>query len=101
MCIRDRGGDCPHCGARRIDVQLGLAATPELYVAAMVAIFREVRRVLRADWTCWLNLGDSYASTPGLKVNDHPQQSRNGQQGGVGPRDQHPSASRANLSAYK
>jgi DNA modification methylase len=53
---------CPKCNARRIDAQLGLEATPEAYVAAMVAIFREVRRVLRADGTCWLNLGDSYAA---------------------------------------
>jgi len=53
---------CGKCGARRIDAQLGLEATPEEYVAAMVAIFREVRRVLRADGTCWLNLGDSYTS---------------------------------------
>jgi DNA modification methylase len=52
---------CGKCNARRIDAQLGLEATPELYVAAMVGIFREVRRVLRADGTCWLNLGDSYA----------------------------------------
>ena len=41
--------------------QLGLEATPELYVASMVAVFREVRRVLRDDGTLWLNLGDSYA----------------------------------------
>jgi DNA modification methylase len=43
--------------------QLGLEATPDLYVAAMVEVFREVRRVLRADGTVWLNLGDSYVST--------------------------------------
>ncbi len=42
--------------------QLGLEPTPEEYVANMVAVFREVRRVLRADGTVWLNLGDSYAS---------------------------------------
>ena len=41
--------------------QLGLEATPELYVARLVEIFREVRRVLRNDGTLWLNLGDSYA----------------------------------------
>jgi len=40
---------------------LGLEPTPELYVEHMVAIFREVRRVLRRDGTLWLNLGDSYA----------------------------------------
>jgi DNA modification methylase len=52
---------CPHCGARRIDRQIGLEASPEAYVAELVAVFREVRRVLRDDGTLWLNLGDSYA----------------------------------------
>ena len=42
--------------------QLGLEATPEAYVAALVEVFREVRRVLRSDGTVWLNLGDSYNS---------------------------------------
>lgn len=46
--------------------QLGLEPTPELYVAAMVEVFRAVRRVLRADGTVWLNLGDSYAADRGL-----------------------------------
>jgi DNA modification methylase len=40
--------------------QLGLEDTPEEYVANMVQLFREVRRVLRDDGTVWLNLGDSY-----------------------------------------
>ncbi len=40
--------------------QLGLEATPEEYVAKMVEVFREVRRVLRDDGTLWLNLGDCY-----------------------------------------
>lgn len=43
--------------------QLGLEATPEEYVANMVDVFREVRRVLRNDGTLWLNLGDSYAGS--------------------------------------
>ena len=42
--------------------QLGLEATPELYVEHMVAVFREVRRTLTDDGTCWINIGDSYAS---------------------------------------
>jgi DNA modification methylase len=42
--------------------QLGLEKSPEEYVARMVMVFREVRRVLRADGTLWLNLGDSYTS---------------------------------------
>ena len=40
--------------------QIGLEFTPEEYVARMVEVFREVRRVLRDDGTCWVNLGDSY-----------------------------------------
>ena len=40
--------------------QLGLEATPDEYVANMVAVFRAVRRVLRDDGTLWLNLGDCY-----------------------------------------
>jgi DNA modification methylase len=55
---------CRKCGALRVDGQLGLEATPEAYVEAMVGVFREVRRVLRADGTLWLNMGDSYASSP-------------------------------------
>ncbi len=61
-------GVCPNCGARRIDSQLGLEQTPDEYVARMVAVFREVWRVLRDDGTLWLNLGDSYASGPGGPV---------------------------------
>jgi DNA modification methylase len=45
--------------------QIGLEETPEQYVAEMVSVFREVRRVLRDDGTVWLNLGDSYASAWG------------------------------------
>jgi DNA modification methylase len=45
--------------------QLGLERTPEEYVANMVAVFREVRRVLKPSGTCWLNLGDSYARDSG------------------------------------
>jgi DNA modification methylase len=45
--------------------QLGLEPTPEEYVQNMVAVFREVRRVLRSDGTVWLNLGDSYAGSWG------------------------------------
>ena len=63
------GGDCARCGARRIDSQLGLEATPQEYADKMVAVFREVRRVLRDDGTLWLNLGDSYAANRSYQVN--------------------------------
>jgi DNA modification methylase len=45
--------------------QIGLETTIEAYVAAMVEVGREVRRVLRDDGSFWLNLGDSYASQEG------------------------------------
>lgn len=52
----------PYWGLRDYGVagQLGLERTPEEYVAKIVEGFREVRRVLRKDGTCWINLGDSY-----------------------------------------
>jgi DNA modification methylase len=56
---------CPTCGARRVDSQIGLEPTPAEFVAEIVAVFREVRRVLRSDGTAWLNLGDSFASGGG------------------------------------
>jgi hypothetical protein len=42
--------------------ELGSEPTPEEYVASMVAVFREVRRVLHPSGTVWLNIGDSYSS---------------------------------------
>jgi len=50
--------------------QIGLEPTPDEFVAAMVEVFREVKRVLRDDGTLWLNLGDSYVSTPTGKLGD-------------------------------
>jgi DNA modification methylase len=52
----------PYYGLRDYGVagQIGLENTPAEYVATMVRLFREIRRVLKAEGTCWLNLGDSY-----------------------------------------
>jgi len=52
----------PYWGLRDYGVegQIGLEPTAEGYVAKMVQVFREVRRVLRGDGTCWVNLGDGY-----------------------------------------
>jgi DNA modification methylase len=60
----------PYFGLRDYgtDGQLGLEATPDEYVAALVGVFREVRRVLRDDGTVWLNLGDSYAANRSYQV---------------------------------
>jgi DNA modification methylase len=41
--------------------QIGLEPTPQQYVQSITGVFREIKRVLRDDGTCWLNLGDSYA----------------------------------------
>lgn len=65
----------PYWGLRDYGVagQIGLNQTPDDYVRVLVEVFREVRRVLRADGTLWLNLGDSY-------------QNAKGQAGGVDPK---------------
>ena len=57
----------PYFGLRDYGVagQIGLEPTPAAFVATMVEVFREVRRVLRDDGTLWLNLGDSYSSGGG------------------------------------
>jgi DNA modification methylase len=55
---------CGKCGATRQDRQIGLEATPEEYVASLVDVFREVKRILRKDGVVWLNLGDSFSTAP-------------------------------------
>lgn len=62
----------PYWGLRDygVDGQLGLEPTPEEYVANLVEVFREVRRVLRDDGTLWLNLGDTYAGSWGSASHD-------------------------------
>ncbi|MHB8653133.1 MAG: DNA-methyltransferase [Terriglobia bacterium] len=42
------------------DAQIGLEDTPDEYIDALVEVFREARRVLKADGTFWLNIGDTY-----------------------------------------
>ena len=53
---------CTSCGA--VPTQTGIGNEPTLweYIDQIVDVFREVRRVLRDDGICWLNLGDSYAN---------------------------------------
>lgn len=70
----------PYFGLRdyKVDGQIGLEATPDAYMAELVAVFREVRRVLRDDGTVWLNLGDSYAGYHGNKNNAVPTSAVNG-----------------------
>jgi DNA modification methylase len=45
-----------------IDGQIGLEDTVEDYYRRLVAVFEQVRRVLRDDGTLWLNIGDAYTS---------------------------------------
>lgn len=40
--------------------QIGLEPTPQKYVNVIKRVAREIWRVLRDDWTLWINLGDSY-----------------------------------------
>lgn len=56
----------PYWGLRDYGVngQIGLEASPAEFIATMVDVFEELRRVLRPDGTCWMNMGDSYASKP-------------------------------------
>lgn len=51
---------CPHCGAVRVDEQIGLEDSPEAYIERLVGVFHEVKRVLKPTGTCWINIGDSY-----------------------------------------
>lgn len=53
----------PYWGLRDygVDGQIGLEPTPKDFTDKMVEVFEEVRRVLRPDGTCWVNIGDSYA----------------------------------------
>lgn len=57
----------PYWGLRDYGVQgqIGLEASPVEFIATMVEVFDEVRRVLRPNGTCWINMGDSYASNAG------------------------------------
>lgn len=96
----------PYFGLRDygVDGQIGLEQTPGEYVAELVAVFREVRRVLRDDGTLWVNLGDSYAGSWGAQghgpsntsamarhaVNNHPKRAqRTGaiRESGMKPKD--------------
>lgn len=63
MCVTSP----PYFGLRDYGVagQMGLESSPEEFIAGMVEVFGEVRRVLREDGTLWLNIGDSYATNGG------------------------------------
>jgi len=100
-CVQTCITSPPYYGLRDYghDGQIGLEESPAAYVERLVAVFREVRRVLRDDGTLWLNLGDSYAGSttngearPGADprgVDGRAQRNRNGLGAvvGVKPKD--------------
>jgi len=53
----------PYWGLRNYDIdgQIGLEKTFDLYIKKLCDIFDEVKRVLKDDGTCWVNIGDTYA----------------------------------------
>jgi DNA modification methylase len=68
--FKDRGASddkgncfCIKCGAWK--GSLGLEPDFDLYIKHLCDIFDEVKRVLRKDGTCWVNIGDSYGGTQG------------------------------------
>lgn len=70
--LPDASVDCcvtspPYYGLRDYGVagQIGLEESPEAFIERLVAVFREVRRVLKPDGTLWVNIGDSYAGGSG------------------------------------
>jgi DNA modification methylase len=65
--LADNSIDCcvtspPYFGLRDygIDGQIGQEQSPEEYIQEMVEVFGEVKRTLKEDGTCWINIGDSY-----------------------------------------
>jgi len=68
------GQFCQLCGAYR--VELGSENTPEHFISHLVEVFRAVKRVLRSDGICAVNLGDSYTGGKGGggKGDEHGQQ---------------------------
>lgn len=55
---------CGKCGAVKQDQQIGLEPSFDAHMASLLAVFGEVRRVLRKEGTFWLNYGDAYAGVP-------------------------------------
>ena len=76
--LRDYGGEN----------QIGREATPEEYIDRLVSVFREVKRVLTPEGTCWLNIADTYCGTGSKAEHFDPKypKGRNGQQVAVNHR---------------
>jgi DNA modification methylase len=65
-----------------LDAQIGREDTPEEYIERLVAVFHELKRVLRSDGTFWLNIADTYCGTghKGYYADPKNPKGRNGQQ---------------------
>lgn len=68
--LPDESVDCivtspPYFALRdyNVDGQIGKERTPEEFIERLVIVFREARRVLRENGTCWVNIGDTYAGS--------------------------------------
>jgi len=79
-------GFCQKCGAWK--GQLGLEPTLDLYIKHLCDIFDEIKRVLRKDGTCWVNLGDTYSATRWTNNEDSGQPMNNFKDGwrGINPK---------------
>lgn len=54
-----------------VEGQYGLENTPQAYVDTLRGLFREIRRVLTADGTAWLNVGDAYSQRKAVRMSSH------------------------------
>lgn len=75
--------DVCSCGAMHVDLQIGLEQTPADYVASIVTVFREVKRVLRDDGVAFVVIGDSYNNAGSCRNGEGLDGSRRG--GATGP----------------
>ncbi len=66
---KGHGNFCSLCSAWR--GSLGLEPTFQLYIQHLIQVFDEVKKVLRPDGTCWVNLGDSYSGSGKGTGSDH------------------------------
>ena len=57
----------PYYGLRDygVDGQIGLEVTPDAYIANLVEVFRECKRILRDDGTLWVNIGETTSQQVG------------------------------------
>lgn len=79
---------CQLCGAWR--GAYGLEPTPEMYVSHTIQILREIRRVLREDGVCFLNIGDSYFGGGNNRGNNSPISNKQASnQGAIGQNAEH------------